>query len=93
MVKVKFRNDEFEEEFEEGKPLIEICQESGLSLPFGCTHGNCGTCLIKLKSGELSEKTKQEKITLNLMRTEDESLRLACQCKLKDKDVDFEKGY
>lgn len=57
--------------------------DASIPLKFGCCQGQCGTCAIKLISGEenLSPKTKQEKETLSRLKLE--SHRLACQCALR----------
>lgn len=69
------------EEFEvtDGQAIQSACEEAGV--PFGCSEGICGTCLIEIKEGRenLSEYTQQEKDFLGDERHE----RLACQCRLK----------
>ena len=35
-------------------PLLELAEESGISIPFGCRAGSCGTCVTKLLSGDVS---------------------------------------
>jgi ferredoxin len=75
--------NEEEIEVEEGTPLKEPCEEAGV--PFACTEGICGTCVIEVKEGmeNLSEMTQEELDFLG--ETEDE--RLACQCKIKQGTV------
>lgn len=53
-----------------------------IPIKFGCCQGECGTCAIKIKSGEqnLSPQTRQEKSTLTRLGLH--SHRLACQCAL-----------
>ncbi|MDP3970392.1 MAG: 2Fe-2S iron-sulfur cluster-binding protein [bacterium] len=90
MAKVKFIADDIEVEVPDGTGLRKCCQENDMTLPFGCENGICGTCLIAVKEGEknISEKTEQEKETLEmLMAYEDQ--RLACQCKVNG-DVTFD---
>lgn len=74
-----------QEEFaiEDGGSLIEICEEAGV--PFGCTEGVCGTCVIEVKEGmeNLSSYSKEEEDFLGEMGNE----RLACQCRLKQGTV------
>lgn len=69
------------EEFEipDGGPLAEACEEAGV--PFACTEGVCGTCVIEVREGmeNLSEFTQEEQDFLGELEHE----RLACQCKLK----------
>ncbi len=66
-------------EIEDGGPIAEVCEEAGV--PFACTEGVCGTCVIEVKEGmeNLSEFTQEEEDFLGDMEEE----RLACQCKLK----------
>ncbi len=75
-------NDE-EVELEDGSELKDPCEEAGV--PFACTEGVCGTCVIEVKEGKenLSEMTQEELDFLG--ETEDE--RLACQCKIKQGSV------
>ena len=70
-------------EIEEGEPIAEVCEEAGV--PFACTEGVCGTCVIEVKEGmeNLSEFTQEEEDFLGEMETE----RLACQCKMKSGNV------
>ncbi len=93
MVKVNMITENIEVEVNKGKNLHDLCLEKESSLPFGCTEGNCGTCIIKIKTGEenLNKKTEQEKITLDMMGCDDEDHRLACQCKIQG-DLEFENG-
>jgi ferredoxin len=69
------------EEFEvsDGSPIQPTCEEAGV--PFGCSEGICGTCVITIKEGKenLSEYTDREKDFLGNEGHE----RLACQCRLK----------
>lgn len=73
-----------------GASFREVAQEQDLGIPFGCENGICSTCLIHIGKGmeNLSEKTEQEEFTLDA-RGADETMRLACQCKVNG-DVEFE---
>ncbi|MCC5832970.1 MAG: (2Fe-2S)-binding protein [Chlamydiales bacterium] len=77
--------DDTGEEFEvkDGDPIAEVCEEAGV--PFACTEGVCGTCVIEVKEGmeNLSDFTQEEEDFLGEMENE----RLACQCKLKNGNV------
>lgn len=79
MGRLIFENSEEEREVEDGSALHEICEEAGV--PFACTEGVCGTCVIEIVEGmeNLSPFTEEEKDFLG----EQEKERLACQCKLK----------
>ena len=52
-------NDQ-ELDVEDGSSLKEPCEEMGV--PFACTEGICGTCIIEVKEGgeNLSERTQEE---------------------------------
>lgn len=66
-------------------PLKEAVEELGV--PFGCTEGICGTCMIDIVEGKenLTGLTEAEE---DLDR--DEEHRLACQCRIKHGEVKFE---
>ncbi len=72
-------NDESKEfEIKDGDSIIPACEEAGI--PFACTEGVCGTCVVEVLDGEenLSEYTQEEEDFLGDQQQE----RLACQCKL-----------
>lgn len=79
MAKLIFEGTEEEKELPDGSPLVEACEEAGV--PFACTEGVCGTCVIEVKEGmeNLSPFTQEEQDFLGEMNHE----RLACQCKIK----------
>ncbi|MDP3758124.1 MAG: 2Fe-2S iron-sulfur cluster binding domain-containing protein [Candidatus Daviesbacteria bacterium] len=60
------------------EPIKDACEKLGV--PFSCTEGICGTCMIEIVDGQenLSELTQEEK---DMGR--DKKHRLACQCKIK----------
>ena len=61
-------------------PIAEACEEAGV--PFACTEGVCGTCVIEIKEGKenLSSPTKEEEDFLGEGTSHE---RLACQCRIK----------
>ncbi len=63
---------------EDGGELQEACENLGV--PFACTEGVCGTCVIEVVDGmhHLSEFSPAEADFLGDLGTE----RLACQCKI-----------
>lgn len=65
-------------ELDDGSPIASACEEAGV--PFACTEGVCGTCVIEVKEGmeNLSPFTREEEDFLGHLDHE----RLACQCKL-----------
>lgn len=84
MAKLIFDHNSEEIELPDGSPIAEACEEGGV--PFACTEGVCGTCVIEVKEGaeNLSSPTQEEKDFLG-DGTCDE--RLACQCRIKNGNV------
>lgn len=80
MAKLIFDHNDEEVELPDDSPIAEACEEAGV--PFACTEGVCGTCVIEIKEGKdnLSNQTQEEKDFLG-EGTCDE--RLACQCKIR----------
>lgn len=83
MAKLIFENTGEEKEVQDGHPIIDACEEMGV--PFACTEGVCGTCLIEVVEGmdNLSHFTQEERDFLGEPNHE----RLACQCKIKQGTV------
>jgi ferredoxin len=77
-IQVQGRREEME--VAEGTHLLLEAAARGLSIPFRCTTGRCGTCRVQVQSGmeHLSDYTE-----LELFRLKDAHLavgcRLACQ--------------
>lgn len=80
MAKLIFDHSGEEIELPDDSPITEACEEAGV--PFACTEGVCGTCVIEIKEGQenLSSPTREEEDFLGTNPTEE---RLACQCKIK----------
>lgn len=78
MAKLIFNHSGEEKKIPDGESIITCCEEAGV--PFACTEGVCGTCIIEVTEGmdNLSEFTQEEKDFLGDMDRE----RLACQCKI-----------
>ena len=92
MPKVLFGNTGQIFEITEGCGLLEMfISHPELPLKFGCTHGECGVCAIKIIKGHenLSKCTKQEIATLKQGGKSKDSYRLACQCSILG-DVEIE---
>ena len=87
MATLKFNNTNEEVELPDDSPIQEACEEAGV--PFACTEGVCGTCIVEVLSGNenLSEPTEAEIDFLG----EDgcTSERMACQCRLKQGTVEI----
>ena len=81
MAKLLFKNTGEEVELEENSPIHEKCEEAGI--PFACTEGCCGTCIVEvdLQEGELSEPTQAEIDFLGEHGVKRE--RMCCQCSIK----------
>lgn len=79
MAKLIFQNTGEEKALSDGESLHEVCEEAGV--PFACTEGVCGTCVIEVTEGmeNLSDFTQEEKDFLGDQDRE----RLACQCKIR----------
>ena len=41
-------------EAEVDESLVEVAKKAGVDIPVNCTSGNCGTCLVRLKEGEVT---------------------------------------
>lgn len=80
MAKLVFDHNEEETELPDDAPIAQACEDAGV--PFACTEGVCGTCVIEVKEGKenLSEQTKEEEDFLGEGCTDE---RLACQCRIK----------
>lgn len=80
MAKLIFDHHNEEVELPDNSPIAEACEEAGV--PFACTEGVCGTCVIEIKEGKenLSKPTQEEIDFLGEGTTHE---RLACQCRLK----------
>ncbi|WP_348663978.1 2Fe-2S iron-sulfur cluster-binding protein [Chlamydia vaughanii] len=74
--------DETQEfDLDDGQDISEPCESAGV--PFACTEGVCGTCVIEVIEGKenLSDFTQEESDFLGDSESSNE--RLACQCKIK----------
>ena len=78
MAKLIFEDQNHEVELPDGASIAEACEEDGI--PFACTEGVCGTCVIEVTEGmeNLSEFNEAEADFLGDLDCE----RLACQCKI-----------
>lgn len=83
MAKLQIEGQSEEFELDDGSPIAAACESAGV--PFACTEGVCGTCVIEVKKGmeNLSEFTQEEEDFLGELDCE----RLACQCKIKKGEV------
>ncbi|HSX11549.1 MAG TPA: 2Fe-2S iron-sulfur cluster-binding protein [Chlamydiales bacterium] len=79
MAKIIFEDNREETDLPDGSPIAEACEQAGI--PFACTEGVCGTCVIEVTDGmgNLSDFNQAEADFLGELDKE----RLACQCKIK----------
>jgi len=79
MAKLQFAHNGEEVELADGSAIAEPCEEAGV--PFACTEGVCGTCVIEILDGEdnLSPPTQEEEDFLGSGCCRE---RLACQCRI-----------
>ncbi len=84
MAKIKIENTEDVIDLPDGSSLAECLEEAGV--PFACTEGVCGTCVIEIKEGaeNLSKPTQEEE---DFLGSDCEEERLGCQCKIEKGDV------
>ena len=81
--RVEMVNADEEAVLDSNSSIQEACEDAGV--PFACTEGICGTCVIEVDEGmeNLSDYTQEEEDFLGVMGNE----RLACQCKIKNGTV------
>lgn len=80
MATLVFEHNKEEIELPDGSHIAEACEEAGV--PFACTEGVCGTCVIEVLEGGacLSRPTREEEDFLGEGHPTE---RLACQCRIK----------
>ncbi|MFT4552677.1 MAG: ferredoxin [Chlamydiales bacterium] len=83
MAKLIFEESGEEISLDNDSPIAEACEEAGV--PFACTEGVCGTCVIEVSEGmeNLTGFTQEEEDFLGELEDE----RLACQCKIQQGEV------
>jgi len=65
--------------------LLDVAEEAGLKLPYGCRSGSCGGCRVVVEQGAsmLEARTPIEEDTL--IRCQDpETVRLACRARFAE---------
>ena len=69
---VKFVQSGVEAEWDDScHSILELAEEHGLELEYGCRYGDCCTCLVPLVSGELTYRHE-------MMRPSDGATCLPC---------------
>lgn len=81
MAELIFQNQNERQELPDESSIAQACEEAGV--PFACTEGICGTCIVEVVEGHanLSPPTQQEIDFLGEEGTQKE--RMACQCKIQ----------
>lgn len=84
MAQLIFEHSDEKIDVEDGENLAQFCEEAGV--PFACTEGVCGTCVIQVMDGgeNLSNPTQEE---LDFLGDATGTERLACQCRIKQGQV------
>lgn len=79
MAKLIFEDTQEEVDLPDGSSIVEACEAAGI--PFACTEGVCGTCVVEVTEGmeNLSPFNEAEADFLGELDRE----RLACQCKIR----------
>lgn len=80
MATLCFQNQEEEKELPDDSKIAEACEEAGV--PFACTEGVCGTCVIEVVEGKenLTPPTQEER---DFLGDDVGCERLACQCRIR----------
>lgn len=88
-VKVKWTNklgQSSELQVKSGKDaaILDLCEDEGVNLPYGCRSGSCGSCRVQIVAGAelLTECSYLEQDTLERHHDTDD-IRLACRACLK----------
>jgi ferredoxin len=72
-------------EVKDGQSIVDAAENFGV--PFGCSQGDCGTCIVEVVEGSDNLNTLQE--AEKDFPLEDNE-RLACQCVIKSGDVEID---
>lgn len=80
MAKLIFDNTGEEKELDDESGIAEACEEAGV--PFACTEGICGTCIVEVVDGNENLSPPSEAEIDFLGETGTCKERMACQCKI-----------
>jgi len=90
MAKIKIRNDDLTLEIPDGSRLLGYAMEQ-TRMPFGCTDGECGTCLCTVLKGiENLMPPAHKEWTFLKQKGAYPNQRLACQIWVKKGEVELE---
>lgn len=81
MATLCYQNQDTEVTLPDDSKIAEACEEMGV--PFACTEGVCGTCVIEVVEGmeNLTPPTQEEK---DFLGDDVGCERLACQCRIRN---------
>lgn len=68
--------------------ILEASRRSDLTLPHACGMGQCGTCKVKLKSGEVSWKSEDQSVLLEAEK--EAGFILTCLCRAES-EIEIER--
>ncbi len=79
---ITFAQSGIEQSWNRGdKPLLDVAESKGLTPPYSCRNGQCGSCAVKLKSGAVTYRTKPS------AHIDASEVLLCCAVPAKDSDT------
>lgn len=95
MVSLFLIDDNIKVNVSKGKSLREIARKTNASMEFGCRIGDCATCVAHVIKGNelLNEKTSKELFALEVIGSDNQNLRLMCQCSIQSEEGEIEISY
>lgn len=94
-MKVRFLPNHEEIDRPPGTKILVAARQAKADIRFGCAACSCGTCAVKINTGEPSPMNPPEE---NLLKTlgiyqEDLSVRLSCQARISDTDLEVDLSF
>lgn len=95
MVNLFLIDDNIKVNVSSGKSLREVARKTGASMEFGCRLGDCATCIAQVIKGSelLNVKSAKELLALEAIGSDNENLRLMCQCNVEAEEGEIEISY
>lgn len=96
MVSLFLKEDNIKANVPSGKSFREVARKTGASMEFGCRVGDCSTCIAKVLKGNhlLNKINEKEILALTAIgATQEENLRLMCQCSVEAEEGEIEISY
>lgn len=72
--------------YHSGETLLETARRANISIAFSCQNGDCGTCMVELKSGQVNMRQNNALDEKDLA----DGCVLACQAVPVSKSVEVE---